>query len=87
MITLKLAFFPIWMIIFWTESVLMWTRMKEMKRTWQLTQAEDNADKSENNNQTDNQETEVSRNNSLDRRVKAPINWEEYNQRPSQNTY
>ena len=33
-----------------------------MKQRWQLT--EDNADKSENNKLTDNQETEVSRNNS-----------------------
>ena len=62
----------------------MWTRKKEIKRTWQLTEDNADSDKSENNNQTDNQETEVSRNNSLDR-VKAPINWEEYNQRPSQN--
>ena len=33
-----------------------------MKPTWQLT--EDDADKSENNKLTDNQETKVSRNNS-----------------------
>ena len=62
MISWKLAFFPIWMTICWTESVLMWAYINdnETERGWGLT--EDNTDKSENNKLTDNQETEVSRN-------------------------